>query len=567
MKLKDYVSMHKEWNTHMQGDSVNEREFSEKGSTLPVQEAGRYHRSEYQGDDPRAQAIDQAIALLDDLQYDSLEDDVSSYADDAVRALSKAIEELEYKRNQVGNDPDADAERKIGSMRDPGGAPMRETNKPPINEAEFVGHHAEIDGKMYVDSNFLNSVRKIRDTFPSSLESMGFGEFYLQTPKGRIDFDRSRGKQFEGMVGRSHQLYANPPELADELIDAMEQAGASETPQPSEESPLRHAGVEGAKSMSEGGMSDLHIEIQDALSEIMEQYGVRLEDILGVVGDMQEDAKLDANPNDSAEGFPPGGQYRTNPEAITEEGADCVKDYRAGGLSYAEYKRCLEEEEERYEEGADHKLTKEEFLKIVHEELGSEINKETKEESFYTTDALRKMVREEVGGLIGEYKKSLDEGDEGEGNFITFSDGYKFKEVSKSFAASNWDKQEVFGIDISSESESLIQSPDDLNQPWDAFGIEAGGSLEEADEGGPGVHDIFNMPEPQAPESTGNPKEDAIREIVASESMGRVEGVKLDLYSASAIVKVLDGVSPENKEKYLQLSVDKMAQLAFKMMS
>ena len=64
---------------------------------------GRYHRTPYKGEDPRAQAFDQAIQLLGDQVYDSLEDDVASYADDAVRALSKAIEELEYKRNQVGN--------------------------------------------------------------------------------------------------------------------------------------------------------------------------------------------------------------------------------------------------------------------------------------------------------------------------------------------------------------------------------------------------------------------------------------------------------------------------------
>jgi hypothetical protein len=77
-----------------------------------------------------------------------------------------------------------------------------------------------------------------------------------------------------------------------------------------------------------------------------------------------------------------------------------------------------------------------------------------------------------------QYAEVVSEEEEG-GGFITFSDGYKFKEVSKSFAASNWDKVEVYGIDISSESESLIDSVDDLNQPWDAFGIEAGGSLEE----------------------------------------------------------------------------------------
>ena len=79
-------------------------------------EEGRYNRTPYQGDDPRAISFDEIISVLDDLQYDSLEDDVSSYADDAVRALSKAIEELEYKRNTVGNDPDADAARKSNPM-------------------------------------------------------------------------------------------------------------------------------------------------------------------------------------------------------------------------------------------------------------------------------------------------------------------------------------------------------------------------------------------------------------------------------------------------------------------
>jgi hypothetical protein len=106
-----------------------------------------------------------------------------------------------------------------------------------LQEAEYVGHHAEIDGKTYVDSNFLNSVKKLRDTFPHELKHMGFGEFYLETPEGKVDFDRSRGKEFAGMVGRSHQLSSNPPELADKLIDAMEQAGASETPLPTEEPP------------------------------------------------------------------------------------------------------------------------------------------------------------------------------------------------------------------------------------------------------------------------------------------------------------------------------------------
>jgi len=77
-------------------------EEQQAGGEEEVKE-GRYHRTPYQGEDPRAQAFDQAITILDDQVYDSLEDDVASHADDAVRALSKAIEELEYQRNQVGN--------------------------------------------------------------------------------------------------------------------------------------------------------------------------------------------------------------------------------------------------------------------------------------------------------------------------------------------------------------------------------------------------------------------------------------------------------------------------------
>lgn len=54
-------------------------------------------------EDPRAQAFEQCIKILNDLTYDSLEDEVASYADDAARLLWKAAEELDYKRNQVGN--------------------------------------------------------------------------------------------------------------------------------------------------------------------------------------------------------------------------------------------------------------------------------------------------------------------------------------------------------------------------------------------------------------------------------------------------------------------------------
>mgnify|MGYP003304642462 CR=1 FL=1 len=40
----------------------------------------------------------------------------------------------------------------------------------------------------------------------------------------------------------------------------------------------------------------------------------------------------------------------------------------------------------------------------------------------------------------------------------------------------------------------------------------------------------------------------------------------VDLYSASAIVKVLDALNPQNKEKYLALDPLSMAEMAMKMM-
>jgi len=89
----------------------------------------------------------------------------------------------------------------------------------------------------------------------------------------------------------------------------------------------------------------------------------------------------------------------------------------------------------------------------------------------------------------------------------------------------------------------------------------------EADEGGEGVHDIMNLPEPEAVESSGNPKEDALRQIVAQHQAAKVDGKKVDAYSASAIVQVLDALNPEMKENFLGRPVGEMAQIAFKLLA
>jgi len=79
-----------------------------KEETKRVLSEGRYHFANSFGElnvseDPRAQAFEQCIKILNELTYDSLEDEVASMADEAARALWKAAEELDYKRNQVGN--------------------------------------------------------------------------------------------------------------------------------------------------------------------------------------------------------------------------------------------------------------------------------------------------------------------------------------------------------------------------------------------------------------------------------------------------------------------------------
>ena len=81
----------------------------------------------------------------------------------------------------------------------------------------------------------------------------------------------------------------------------------------------------------------------------------------------------------------------------------------------------------------------------------------------------------------------------------------------------------------------------------------------------PGVHDIMNLPDPEAVEPSGNPKEDALRQIVAQSQAAKVDGVMVDSFTASAIVQILDALKPEIKEKYLQEPIQRMASMAMRM--
>ena len=98
--------------------------------------------------------------------------------------------------------------------------------------------------------------------------------------------------------------------------------------------------------------------------------------------------------------------------------------------------------------------------------------------------------------------------------------------------------------------EALDKQMEIINQNWEALT-----GLSEANEGGEGVHDIFNLPEPEAVEPTGNPTEDALRQIVADSQAGKVDGIPVDMTTANMVLQIADALSPENREKFLAMPI------------
>jgi len=59
----------------------------------------------------------------------------------------------------------------------------------------------------------------------------------------------------------------------------------------------------------------------------------------------------------------------------------------------------------------------------------------------------------------------------------------------------------------------------------------------------------------------------AIRRIVEQGQYAKVDGCMIDLFSASAIVKVFDALSEANREKYQVMKAPAMAKIAFKLVA
>jgi tetrahydromethanopterin S-methyltransferase subunit G len=173
----------------------------------------------------------------------------------------------------------------------------------------------------------------------------------------------------------------------------------------------------------------------------------------------------------------------------------------------------------------------------------------------FTKTQLKQIIKEEYEAVMRE---PVTEGDD-TSRLIT-----KLEEIGKlvEFATKELD------YDAQPEvAERLERAEQMIQEVWEEMhNLLEQKPVGEADEGGTGVHDIMNLPEPEAVEPSGNPKEDAFRQIVASSSAGKVDGQMVDLFSASAVVKVLDALSPQNKEKFLDMPAAAMVSIAFKLM-
>ena len=123
---------------------------------------------------------------------------------------------------------------------------------------ENKAHYYQSEGTIWVDSNFVNFSK---GNIPNSeLKHYGYGDFYLDTPKGKISFIVVY-KNIDGFVGRSHKLKASD-ELGSELFDAMGDK------------------VQEIRAYAEGGMVDYfenYEQLPEKVQELYFSWGKRLE--------------------------------------------------------------------------------------------------------------------------------------------------------------------------------------------------------------------------------------------------------------------------------------------------
>jgi hypothetical protein len=57
----------------------------------------------------------------------------------------------------------------------------------------------------------------------------------------------------------------------------------------------------------------------------------------------------------------------------------------------------------------------------------------------------------------------------------------------------------------------------------------------------------------------------ALRRILSEKQYAKIDGIMVDLFSASYVIAVFDKLNPQNQTKYASLPVAQMASIAFKL--
>lgn len=69
----------------------------------------------------------------------------------------------------------------------------------------------------------------------------------------------------------------------------------------------------------------------------------------------------------------------------------------------------------------------------------------------------------------------------------------------------------------------------------------------------------------QTGEATENGKIAKFREIVRTHSMLKIDGTPVDALSANVVITVYDALSPESRERFVAMPVDRMVHIAWKL--
>lgn len=139
--------------------------------------------------------------------------------------------------NYVGKNDVVSVELKNGENIKPangywvkkGAKPLSTPSSKPVSKTDETKAHFQADalGNVFVDSNFVN---QSQGNLPNTeLKHYGYGDFYLQTPDGNIEFIRTNEEKV-GFVGRTHKMKGSD-ELVLKLVNAMKEKGRFESTQ------------------------------------------------------------------------------------------------------------------------------------------------------------------------------------------------------------------------------------------------------------------------------------------------------------------------------------------------